>query len=450
MSCELRDRNLLALAGILTMLIAFAAPGLQAQNVRTGQAVAYDIDLAAALRLARAQNLDVQIARERLNEAKANHGQAMARFLPWISAGVGFRRHEGRTQAVGGELLDVDKQSIAIGPTVTAQVDIGDALFATLAARQLLDASNAAVTVQQQDSTLNAATGYFDLARAKALVEVARDALQTSASYEQQVRAAVAAGVAFKGDELRVLTQTERYRIALAQAQQQQRAAAARLAELLYLDPAVELVPRDEELLPLALMKTDASLDALIEQALQSRAELQRSRALAEAAREDKNNAVYGPLIPSLGAQAFLGEFGGGRGGADGDFASSRDYYVGLNWRLGPGGLFDLTRIHASKSRLSTAELNVEKVSFGIKRQVVESRARVQAASEQMTASRSSLAAAAETLRLTRERKQLGVGIVLEDIQAQQELVRARTDYLSAITEFNKAQYELSKSLGEL
>jgi outer membrane protein TolC len=53
-------------------------------------------------------------------------------------------------------------------------------------------------------------------------------------------------------------------------------------------------------------------------------------------------------------------------------------------------------------------------------------------------------------LRLTRERKQFGVGAVLEDIQAQQELTRARSDYLSAIAEFNKAQYGLSKAVGRL
>ncbi len=44
----------------------------------------------------------------------------------------------------------------------------------------------------------------------------------------------------------------------------------------------------------------------------------------------------------------------------------------------------------------------------------------------------------------------LMVAVVLEDIQAQQELVRARTEYLSAITEYNKAQYELRKALGSL
>src|SRR2546430_16556978 len=52
-----------------------------------------------------------------------------------------------------------------------------------------------------------------------------------------------------------------------------------------------------------------------------------------------------------------------------------------------------------------------------------------------------------ETLRLTRERKRFGVGAVLEDLQAQQELARARSDHLSAVADFNKAQYGLSKAV---
>jgi len=53
-------------------------------------------------------------------------------------------------------------------------------------------------------------------------------------------------------------------------------------------------------------------------------------------------------------------------------------------------------------------------------------------------------------LRLTRERKRFGVGAVLEDLQAQQELARARSDHLSAAADFYKAQYGLSKAVGRL
>jgi outer membrane protein TolC len=123
---------------------------------------------------------------------------------------------------------------------------------------------------------------------------------------------------------------------------------------------------------------------------------------------------------------------------------------VGLSWRIGPGGLLDFGRINASQARLDVAELTALKSSDDIARQVVESYTRVRSLSDQIAASRQSLSAASETLRLTRQRKQLGVGIVLEDIQAQQELVRGRADYLTAVAEFNKAQYVLGKVIGSL
>jgi len=40
------------------------------------------------------------------------------------------------------------------------------------------------------------------------------------------------------------------------------------------------------------------------------------------------------------------------------------------------------------------------------------------------------------------------VGVVLENIQAEQDLTRARLDVLTAIAEVNKAQYALKKAVG--
>ena len=81
-------------------------------------------------------------------------------------------------------------------------------------------------------------------------------------------------------------------------------------------------------------------------------------------------------------------------------------------------------------------------------RQVAEGHARAQSLLDQIGTTGQNLATASETLRLTRERKLFGVGAVLEDIQAQQELARARSDHLSAVADFNKAQYGLSKAVG--
>lgn len=436
---------------ILTGLLFIAFPlHAQTPNSLTNEVAkeVYPIDLPTALRLANARNLDVQIARERLKEAEANHDSAVEQFLPWASAGGAFRRHEGRIQAVDGGMLDVDKQSYNVGGIFTAQVDVGDAVYKSLAAKQLVHAADRALESKQDDSTLAAAQGYYDLAKAKAIADVIREAVEISQDYQKQTHDAVAVGVAFKGDELRVQVQTERYQLSLRQTIEQQRVAAARLAQVLHLDPVVELSPQNTDLAPLTLIGTNAPLSSLVERALQSRPEMKENRALVSAARDTKNGAIYGPMIPSLGAQAFLGGLGGGKNDSTGNFGDSEDYFVGLNWRIGPGGLFDFGRVRASRARLETAQLSEAKLHDEIVRQVVESETHAQSLLDQLVMAKQNLTTASETLRLTRERKQFGVGAVLEDIQAQQELTRARSDYLSAIAEYNKAQFALSRAVG--
>ena len=406
------------------------------------------IDLPTALRLANAQNLDIQIARSRLEEARANRDSALEKFFPWLSAGAGYRRHDGRIQDVAGTIFDADKQSYNVGGAFTAQLDLGDAIYQSLAAKQQMRAADFALDSQRQDSTLAAALGYYDLANARALANVVREALNISEKYQRQLHDGVQAGLAFKGDELRVQVQTERYQVNLRQALEKQRTAAARLAETLHLDSSVELLPEDSELLPVVLIQTNASLDSLVNQALNARPEFKENRALVSAARESKNGAVYGPLIPSLGAQAFLGGLGGGKNGDTGNFGSSEDYSVTLGWRIGPGGLFDVGRSRAAKARLETARLSGARLVDAITREVVVSHTHVHSLLDQLGAARQTLQTASETLRLTRERKQFGVGAVLEDIQAQQDLTRARSDFLDALAEYNKAQHTLLRVVG--
>jgi len=408
----------------------------------------FAIDLPTALRLANARNLDIQIARPRLAEAGANRDAALEKFFPWLSPGAGYRRHDGRIQDVAGPIFDADKQSYSVGAAFTAQLDLGDAIYQSLAAKQQMHAADFALDSQRQDSTLAAALGYYDLANARALAGVVNEALNISQEYQRQLHDAVAAGLAFKGDELRVQVQTERYQVALRQALEKQRLVAARLAEILHLDSGIELVPEAAELLPVTLIETNAPLHSLVSDGLKSRPELKESRSLVFAARDSKNGVVYGPLIPSVGAQAFLGGRRVVKKNSTDNFGSSEDYALTLGWRIGPGGLFDFGRSRAAQARLETAKLSGAKLEDAITREVVEGYTRVNSLLDQLGTARQTLQTASETLRLTRERKQFGVGAVLEDIQAQQDLTRARSDYLNAVAEYNKAQHSLERAVG--
>lgn len=435
--------------GLLCLAPAsFAQPTVSDPN-ETGTNV-YLIDLPTTLRLAGAQNLDVQIAREKLAEAKANNDSALLQFFPWLNVGASYRRHDNQIQDTTGDILNVNKQSYAPGGTLTSQLDLGDAIYKKLATKQLQHAADYALGAQRQDSITTAAQGYFDLAFAQAAVAVSREAVRIATNYEAQLQSAVDAGIAFKGDLLRVSVRAERNRLALRQAVEQQRIAAARLAEKLHLDPAVELVVHAAELVPLSLVETNVALDSLVRRAISMRPELNEGRALTAAARENKNGAVYGPLIPSINAQAFGGGLGGGKNNDWGNFGEQEDYFVGVSWRIGPGGLFDFGRQKAAKARLNSTRIGAEKLHDEVVRQVVEAFTRVQSQSEQISMARRGLTAAEEGSRLALQRQEFGVGVVLENIQSEQDLTGARSDYLKAIAEFNKAQYGLSKAVGVL
>jgi outer membrane protein len=329
-------------------------------------------------------------------------------------------------------------------------VELGDAFFKERAAKQLSAAAGSGLDAQLQETLHAAAAGYFDLIKAQAAAGVARDAVRIAKDLADQVRRGVEAGVAFKGDALRAEVQFQRNQLALRQAEEQVRASGARLAQTLHLDVAAAVTGKDDELLPLELVSTNSALGELVGQALAQRPEVKQSVALVRAAESGKDGATIGPLVPALGAQAFFAGLGGGKNGSARGFAETEDYIFGLSWRIGPGGLFDRSRIAASDARVKSAKLSQVKVEDDIVRQVVEAHNRLQSQADQLVTARRALAAAEEGLKLARERKEFAVGIVLENIQAEQELTRSRLDFATSIAEFNKAQYALRRAVGGL
>jgi outer membrane protein TolC len=104
--------------------------------------------------------------------------------------------------------------------------------------------------------------------------------------------------------------------------------------------------------------------------------------------------------------------------------------------------------VNASKARLVSAQLSDSKLQDIIISQVVTGLVHVNSTGSQIQLAERNLATATEMLRLTRERKQYGVGIVLEDLQAQQTVTQARSDYVTAVAENDKAQYALRRAVG--
>jgi len=446
----MRTRRCLPLVSALALVVSVAARAQEPAPGASASGQTHAIDLVTALELAGANGVDVQIARERLEAARAQATSAVLAFLPWLSAGVAYRGHGDLIQDVVGNIVTADKSASLAGASLNLQIDVGEALFRSLAAKQTRLAAEHALSGQRQETLLGAAQGYFDLLVGQASVAVAAEGLRISREYEEQLHRAVDVGIALKGDELRAKVQSQRNELAVKQAEESRRVLAARLAEALRLDPAVELVATDAELVPLAVAGEVEAIEPLVAEALAARPEVSQAQALVRAADETRKAVVYGPLIPTVAGLALGGELSGGPDGAPTRSGASKDYAAAVSWRLGPGGILDVGRTRAAKARLAESQWTLEKQKDAIAREVVEARTRVLSQASQLETARGALAVAEEGLRLARARTEFEVGVVLENILAEEDQTRARLDYVRAIGEYDKAQYELERARGRL
>jgi outer membrane protein TolC len=177
---------------------------------------------------------------------------------------------------------------------------------------------------------------------------------------------------------------------------------------------------------------------------------LKGSAAFIAAADWQRTEAIYGPLVPTVSAQAIYGQIRGGIGDNLSNLRGAQDYALMLNWRIGPGGLFDFSRIDMADSKLEQSHLSDTKLRDEITRQVVTSYEAVQSASDQGKLAENNLALSQQSLTLSQQRKEFGVAAVLEVIQAQKDYTQARIDFAKARTQYAEAQYALARATAKM
>ncbi|MBK8840314.1 MAG: TolC family protein [Hyphomonadaceae bacterium] len=188
---------------------------------------AVTIDLPTVLDRAGANSIDLALAREAVAQAKASDLQATMKLFPYLTLGGQYYDHGGGVANVNGVVIDADKSLSTLSATITAQIDLGNAIGGKMIAEERQVGAKARLDAQHGTTIRNAALAYFELAGSGAEVGVLRDAVRTSEDYQAQLGRAVDLGLAARGEAIRAEVEVQTNKIALRQAEE--RAARASL-----------------------------------------------------------------------------------------------------------------------------------------------------------------------------------------------------------------------------
>jgi outer membrane protein TolC len=417
----------------------------------------YPIDLPTALRLADANNPTVGVARARVREAVAQLDRVRVMWLPNLTFGPGFFYHEGIDQNRRGDIFSVARGNFTLNAGPTLRVDLSDALYLPLVARQAVRAAGSTSRAVSNDVQLQVALAYLDLLEAHALLAINTDIL---ARTEQILRAAevgAQAGVnKTAADVNRAATEVSLRRQEAAALRGRAGAAAARLARLLNLDPAVELVPFEVAVVPVILVPGETTLEQLVQTGLRNRPEVAAAAAELRAADALVRQARADPLLPRVQAE-FIG--GGLSGGRNDDFGPMRGQYnfaAGLAWQLDNFGAGNAAAVRARQAGFDAVGFRLQEVQARVAAEVAEaantSAARFEALGPAQEAVR-------QALEMYRKFRDVSFGIpgpkgqlqfdALEVLTGVQALNQARVQYLQQVIEFNRSQFRLYTALGQ-
>ncbi len=405
----------------------------------------YPIDLDTCLRLAAHRPLDIAASRAALDEAHAQAILAYERFLPVLSPGLRFWRLEGLTQGTEGNFVNVEKQNSFAGTLLNLKWPLGDAIFSALSSKKKYEAAQWTLQGTSRSVLLKLARAYFDLLKEDQSVQAVKLSVEISEKLLKETEAAVTNGRGFQGDFLRVKAQWGHNQLESLKSRDALMQASNQLVWLLYLDPRIELYPAQEKAIPIQMV-FEKDLKKLLQSAYEERPEVQEAKERLKATLYEKQGATWGPLIPEINLETSLG----GLGPVFGDLEEQHIYQAILQWKIGPGGLLDLGRERILSAQARSSEIKLDQVLQRIGHEVKSFFDRAQSLEEQLKIAEQGVRDAEQSLTLNEERQAAGLGLLLEVIQAEESLTRSRLDYLNVITEYNKTQFELLISTGNL
>lgn len=414
------------------------------------------IDLPAVAQVALEKNIDIQQARQRVENARGKLESSVGAAFPTIAPAALFENVDGTVRAVKGDLVSAGFHTFQPYVFVQWVLNPGKIYYDILASRKRLASNQYQEDAVRMEALRTAGVQYHELILAQARVD---DAYRTLAEFDELVRMAesrLKAGAGIPADSFRARAELAARRQELILALKAFYDASVALSLTLDMDAKVTLVPKAESVPPLELLRSNFEIDDLLALAVEYRPDLKGVRVLIEAAHADKKSTFWGNLGPQT--QLSVQE-GGIMGAADkitvnGATANRKfgldqqtRFTASAAWKF---GLSTFGEIKSAKAAQQQAILEAQKKLDQVRAEVVRSLEDSKAQQQVLPLAQEQVKSAEEALRLSESGFKNGAATSLDVLHAQGLLARGRLRYAESVCRYNAAQINLLAAIGAL
>jgi outer membrane protein TolC len=428
------------------------------------------INLPTALQLANVRAVDVAAAAERIQVAAAQLDQAKVLWIPSLTLGGDYNRHDGQTQDAQGNIVNNSHSSgmlgLGTGMLNAGIISVNDAIFAPLAARQQVEAREADRQAASNDTLVAVSEAYFTVQQSRGELAGAVDATRRTEELIRRTQK-LAGEVVPELELFRAETELARRQQAELFARERREVARAELLRVLHMDATTQVEPTEPPQLRVELVELAKPVDELIPIGLTHRPELASRQAQVQATLSLLKQERMRPLIPSVLLRGFstpvtgtlgAGFFGGGANSSFGGGGLRSDFDLQLLWQLDNLGFGNRAKIQQRDSENRLAVFELFRLQDRVAAEVAQSYAQAQLAARRVEVAERGLKAAVQSadknMIALGQTKGAGAMMVLlvrpqEVVAAIQAVSQANVDYFGAIADANRAQFRLYRALGQ-
>lgn len=329
---------------------------------------------------------------------------------------------------------------------------VSDVFFAVLpgykAAKGFTEAAAWNVKIEQQKLVQQAREAYYNYARGRASLFVARAALAQVEAHRKDIVAMVDAGTLAKVELMRIDAQVAAARVAIARVEGGVAMAKTGLGVLTGQKITQEVAITEQLMQPLPPLTE--SEDQLVAQASARRPEVLALRTLASAY-ELSAQANGGGRLPHLALSAGVDYNNPNQRAmlsAESKFVASWDISAILTWS--PNSYFDADyKVSGAEADLAKVRADLESLEQGLTIEVTQAYEQYTSARAAMEAAESGIAAAEESFRVRREQFRAGAAVATEVLDAEAGLRNARLELVNAAIDMRIARVRLDHAIGK-